>query len=74
MKRKYNAHDSELLAIREIFWEWKHYLKDNHFSVHVQTNYNNLHYFFKTKSLNMWQAQWAEELIMFNFTIKYKLS
>ena len=73
MKRRYDAHNLKLLTIRKTFWEWRYYLKNSCLSVHIQTDYNNLHYFFKTKSLNMWQAQWAEELTMFNFIIEYKL-
>ena len=73
MKRRYDAHDLKLLAIRETFWKWKHYLKDSCLSVCIQTDHNNLHYFFKMKLLNVWQVWWAEELIVFNFTIEYKL-
>ena len=54
MKRRYDAHDLKLLAIRETFQKWRYYLKDSCLSVCIQTDHNNLHYFFKTKLLNVW--------------------
>jgi hypothetical protein len=38
----------------------------------VQTDYNNLTYFFTAKKLNIKQTRWAQLLVAYNFEIKYK--
>lgn len=69
---RYEVHDQELLAIVECFKEWRHYLQGSTHAVRVQTDHNNLRYFFKTKVLNQRQARWAELLAAYDFEIEYK--
>jgi transposase InsO family protein len=71
-ERRYEVHDQELLAIVECFKEWRHYLEGGPHAIRVQTDHNNLKYFFKTKVLNQRQARWAELLAAYDFQIEYK--
>ena len=49
---RYKTYNQELLSIVAAFQQWKHYLENNHHSVTILTNYNNLRYFMKTTTLN----------------------
>lgn len=71
-EQRYEVHDQELLAIVECFKEWRHYLEGSPHSIRVQTDHNNLRYFFKTKVLNQRQARWAELLAAYDFEIEYR--
>ena len=55
-KTQYEIHDSELLAIIEVFKIWKHYLKDYKYEVFVFTEYNNLQRFMDKKNLSSRQV------------------
>ena len=48
----YKMHNAKLLAIIEIFTNWRHYLKDCLYKALVLTDYNNLYQFMNTKSLS----------------------
>ena len=69
---RYETHDQELLFIVAAFQQWRHYLKNNHHSVTILTNYNNLHYFMKTTTLNKRQFRWVFALAEYDFEIKYR--
>ena len=70
-KTKYGAHDNELLAIVEIFKNWKQYLERCQHKVFILTNYNNLCQFMKTKTLSSKQVRWVQELSCYHFQINY---
>ena len=71
-EQRWEIHDQELLAIVECFKHWRHYLEGSEHTIRVQTDHNNLKYFFTTKRLNARQARWAEKLAAFDFEIEYK--
>jgi len=48
VKRNYEIHDKELLAILEAFRKWKHYLLGADDPVTVYTDHQNLQYFLTT--------------------------
>ena len=54
------------------FQQWKHYLKNNHHSVTILTNHNNLRYFMKTIAFNKRQFRWILVFTEYNFEIKYR--
>ena len=54
-----------------VFQQWRYYLENNHHSVTILTNYNNLRYFMKTIAFNKRQSQWILALAECNFEIKY---
>lgn len=49
---KYKTHNSNFLAIIEVFKMWKYYLKDYKYKVLVLLNYHNLEQFKNTKNLS----------------------
>jgi hypothetical protein len=51
-QRNYDTHDQELLAIVEAFRVWHYYLKESYYPIWIQTDHNNLRYFYTTKILN----------------------
>ena len=53
---QYKTHNSELLAIVEVFKIWWHYLEDCKHEVLVLTDHNNLCCFMDTKSLSSCQV------------------
>ncbi|KAL1952490.1 hypothetical protein VTO42DRAFT_5191 [Malbranchea cinnamomea] len=71
-QRNYDTHDQELLAIVEAFCVWHHYLEGSTHPIWVQSDHDNLRYFFTTKTLNSRQARWAEALAAFDFLIEHK--
>ena len=56
---QYKTHNSELLAIVKALKIWRHYLESCKHEVFILTDYNNLHCFMDTKSLNFQQVCWA---------------
>ena len=64
---RYETHDSEFLAIVEVFKTWKHYLKGSQHEVLVLIDHNNLRQFMKTKSLSSRQVCWAQEFSHYHF-------
>ena len=53
----YKTHNSELLAIVEVFKTWRHYWEDYKHEVLVLTDHNNLRQFMNTKSLSSRQVR-----------------
>ena len=56
-ERNYEIHDKELLAILQVFKEWKHYLVGSDKPITVYTNHQNLQNFFTTKVWNRQQVR-----------------
>ena len=54
---RYETHDSELLAIVEVFKTWRHYLEGSQHEVLILTDYNNFRRFMDTKSLSSRQVR-----------------
>ncbi|KAF7116923.1 hypothetical protein CNMCM5793_005553 [Aspergillus hiratsukae] len=69
---RFDVHDQELLAIVECFKVWRHYLEGSPHAIRVQSDHENLKYFFTAKKLNSRQARWAELLAAYDFKIEYK--
>ena len=55
-RMRYKMHNAELLAIVEVFKNWRHYLKDCQYEVLVLINHNNLCRFMNTKKLSFCQV------------------
>ena len=67
----YDVHNKELLAIVDVFEEWRAYLEGSRHPIMVYSNHKNLSYFTTTKKLNQQQVRWAELLASYNFQIHY---
>ena len=72
LELNYLIYNKELMAIIELFKEWKLYFNGTKYQVKVYTNYKNLIYFIISKDLNQRQIQWLEFFNEFNFQIIYK--
>jgi len=57
MKRNYEIHDKEMLAIIRGLEAWRHLLEGAQFKFEIWTDYKNLEYFMKAQKLNRRQAQ-----------------
>ena len=71
-ERNYKIDDKELLAILEVFIEWKHYLVGLDIPIMVYTDHQNLQNFLTTKIWNRRQVRWAQRLADYNFKIIYR--
>ena len=58
-KRNYKIYDQELLIIAVTFKQWKHYLKNNLYSIKILSDHNNLKKLMMKKKLNSKQVRWA---------------
>jgi hypothetical protein len=68
----YDTLDTELMAIVKVFCVWRPYLVYVQDSVQVLTDHLN-HYYLTMKPKLLWrQAQWIEELSVFDFKIDYR--
>jgi hypothetical protein len=72
VKRNYEIHDAEMLAIIRGLEEWRHYLEGAHHPVEIWTDHKNLEYFCIAQKLNRCQARWSLYLSRFNFTLHHK--
>ena len=68
---KYKMHDSELLAIVEVFKTRRHYWKGSQHEVFILIDHNNLYWFIDTKSLSSRQVRWAQKLSRYHFQIDF---
>jgi hypothetical protein len=68
----YDIHDKELLAIKDCFQVWRHYLLGSQHTVRVLTDHRNLEYFLTCKNLNRRQTRWALFFADYDFTIDYR--
>ena len=64
---EYEIHDSELLAIVEVFKTWRYYLEGYKHEVLVLTDHNNLRCFMDIKCLSSRQIRWAQEFSQYHF-------
>ncbi|KAJ8324255.1 hypothetical protein O5D80_8742 [Batrachochytrium dendrobatidis] len=71
-ERNYSIYEKELLAIREAFDVWRHYLEGAHHAVEVLTDHKNLEYLASARILNQRHARWSEFLSRFNIKIQYR--
>ncbi|MBW0494568.1 hypothetical protein O181_034283, partial [Austropuccinia psidii MF-1] len=67
----YEIHDKELLGIVWALKCWRAFLLSISNSFEVLTDHSSLQYFISSKVLTCRQAQWAEFLSEFHFTITY---
>ena len=74
VETRYFIHDQKLLIVIKCFKQWKHYLKNNQFTITVISNHNNLKYFMFITTLNKRQTKWALFFDEYDFEIKYKSS
>ena len=68
----YEIYDKELLAIKEAFSEWRHYLEGAQHKVLVYTDHRNLQYFTVSRQLNQRQIRWSQFFSRFNFEIIWR--
>ena len=52
-KQNYKIYDQELLIIVAVFKQWKHYLKNNFYSIKILSDHNNLKKLMTKKELNL---------------------
>ncbi|KAK3519821.1 hypothetical protein QTP70_006475 [Hemibagrus guttatus] len=67
----YDIGNRELLAIKLVLEEWRHWLEGAKHPFVVLTNHKNLEYLRAAKRLNPRQARWALFFTRFHFTISY---
>ncbi len=72
LKKRYEVHDKELLAIVKALQDWRPYLAGIKKPIQIYTDHKNLRNFAMTKQLNWWQVCWAEQLANYKFQIHYK--
>ena len=70
----YKIHNKEMLAIICSLKQWRPELEGTHSQFQIYTDHKALEYFMTTKQLTGRQAQWAEALSEYYFTIMYWLS
>ena len=71
-ERNYTTYDKELLAIKEAFDEWRHYLEGSKHPITVYSDHKGLESLADAKVLNQRQARWSLFFNRFNFKIKYR--
>uniref|UniRef100_A0A3B3D3I6 Gypsy retrotransposon integrase-like protein 1 n=1 Tax=Oryzias melastigma TaxID=30732 RepID=A0A3B3D3I6_ORYME len=71
-ERNYDMGDRELLAMKEAFTEWRHWLEGASQPFLVLTDHKNLEYLKSAKRLNARQARWSLFFSRFNFQISYR--
>jgi len=74
LKKRYEVHDKELLAIVKALQDWRPYFADTEKSIQIYTDHKNLRNFATMKQLNWRQVCWAEQLANYKFQIHYKKS
>ena len=73
-KQNYEIYDQKFLIIIIAFKQWKHYLKNNFYSIKMLSDHNNLKKLMMKKKLNFKQVRWAQILIVYNFEIFHYLN
>ena len=73
-EQNYEIFDQKLLAIVAAFKQWKHYLKNNLYSIEMLFNHNNLKELMTKKKLNFRQVRWAQILTVYDFEIFHRSS
>ena len=60
-----------MLAIVEVFKQWRYYLQGVREETIMKSDYYNLKYFTIIKELVGWQVRWAKYLLKFKFRIEH---
>jgi hypothetical protein len=68
----YEVYNKEMLTIVKLFANWCVELISTLYQICVYTDHKALEYFISTKSLNAYQARWAELLADYHFLIVYR--
>ena len=68
----YEIYDKELLAIVEVFKEWRRYCEGAKHQISVYSDHRNLEWFVTNKARNRRQARWAMETMQYDFKIHYR--
>ena len=71
-KQNYEIYDQKFLTIITAFKQWKHYLKNNFYSIEMLSDHNNFKKLMMKKKLNFKQARWTQILIIYNFEIFHR--
>ena len=66
-KQNYKIYDQKHLTIITVFKQWKHYLKNNFYSIEILSDHNNLKKLITKKELNLKQARWTQVLAAYDF-------
>lgn len=69
---RYDIRDKELLAIRESFKTWRHFLEGAAHQILVLTDHESLQYFNTMKSLSPRLARWSQFFTRFDFVFTYR--
>ena len=72
VKRNYEIHDKEMLAIIRALQEWRHSVEGVEHPCKIWTDHKNLEYFMTAKQLNRRQARWSLYLSRFDFALHHK--
>jgi len=72
VKRNYEIHDKEMLAIIRALQEWRHFIEGAEHQCEIWTDHKNLEYFMTAKQLNRRQARWSLYLSRFDFALHHK--
>lgn len=71
-ERNYHIAEKELLAIKDAFTEWRHWLMGARHVVSVYTDHRNLQFMTATRHLSPRQLRWMIFFAGFNFRITYR--
>ena len=71
VKRNYEIHDKEMLAIIWALEEWRHFLEGAEHQVKIWTDHKNLEYSMSAKKFNQRQARWSLLLARFDFLLHH---
>uniref|UniRef100_A0A3B3BWV7 Gypsy retrotransposon integrase-like protein 1 n=1 Tax=Oryzias melastigma TaxID=30732 RepID=A0A3B3BWV7_ORYME len=71
-ERNYDVGDRELLAMKEAFTEWRHWLEGAAEPFLVLTDHKNLQYIKTAKRLNSRQSRWSLFFSRFDFQVTYR--
>jgi hypothetical protein len=68
---QYEIYDRELLGIVRALKEWRHYIQGSGHTTLVQTDHQNLTYFWKAQKLSNRQARWSLFLLEFDIKLQH---
>ncbi len=71
-ERNYDIGNRELLAVRLVLGEWRHWLEGSAQPFFVWMDHKNLEYIRSAKRLSSHQARWALFFDQFDFTLSYR--
>ncbi|KAK3549364.1 hypothetical protein QTP70_035069 [Hemibagrus guttatus] len=72
VEANYDVGNRELLSIKAVLEEWRHWLEGAHHPFLVLTDHCNLEYLRSAKRLNPRQARWALFFTRFEFSVTYR--